>query len=339
LYAKKLIGLLLCFSLVALIACTAPKEVAAPPEELSNTANEPAPAPTTVNILALKGPTGVGMVKMMDAGASDTSLTYNFSLGSSPDEAVAALTSGTVDIAAIPTNLAAKLYSKTNGDLKIIAINALGPLYILENGSSIASVDDLRGKTILASGEGATPQFVLEYLLRQTGLEPGIDVVVEYHAEHAEVATLLASNDGVIALLPEPFVSSVTGKNPNLKVAIDINQLWDEKASGQLALGCVVARSSFIAEHPEAVQSFLKDLETSINFSLQSPADAAQLCAKQGIIEDPAIAEKAIGRCGLVFISGSDMQGALTEFFEVLHQADNQSLGGAVPGSELYYTG
>lgn len=331
---KKLLAVLICFSLAALVACTTPAP--APQTEPDDSATA---SPLTVNILALKGPTGVGMVKMMEDGATGSALTYNFSVVGSPDEAVAALTSGQADVAAIPTNLAAKLWAKTNGDLQMIAINALGPLYLVENGETISSVNDLKGKTILATGEGANPQYVLEYLLRQSGLEPGVDVTIEYRSEHSEVATLLASGEGDVALLPEPFVSTVMGKNATLRVALDINQLWDEKASGKLTMGCLVATSSFIKEHPEAIKDLLSDLENSIGFAQDSPAEAAQLCAKHGIIENPDVAEKAIPRCGLVFIPEAEMEPAIRDFFELLNSSDPQALGGSLPASEFYYVG
>ncbi len=288
-----------------------------------------------VRIMALKGPTGIGMAKMMDEEPDG----YTFSIAGAPDEVVAAVSGGKVDIAAVPTNLAATLYKKTEKGIKMIAINTLGSLYVLENGNTINSIADLRGKTVYATGKGANPEFVLNFLLEKNGLKVGEDVKVEFKAEHAELAALMAAGECVLGMLPEPNVSSAMAQNKDLRIALNLNDEWNKVADegSRLTMGCVIVRTEFLEEHPEAVKAFLEKLDTSIKFANENAADAGTLCETYGIVPKAALATKAIPNCNMTLIKGTDMQPAIDGYFKVLHAANSQSVGGAVPDEGFYY--
>ena len=210
-------------------------------------------------VAALKGPTAMGMVKMM----SDAPDAYDFTISAAIDEITPKLVKGEVDIAAVPANMASVLYNNTEGAVKVLAINTLGVLYIVENGDSgVSSIADLKGRTLYASGKGASPEYALNYLLAQNGLDPETDVTVEYKSEHAECLASLLANEGSLALLPQPFVTTVQMKRPTVQVALDLNDEWAKAQEGSdapsmLITGVVVARSAFIDENPQAVSDFL----------------------------------------------------------------------------------
>lgn len=157
-------------------------------EEAASTETEAAGELTDVNVAALKGPTAMGMVKLMDdSDNGDTGANhYNFTIAASPDEITPQIVQGNVDIAAVPANLASVLYNKEGVDVSVLAVNTLGVLYIVENGDSVQSVADLKGKTIYASGKGATPEYALNYMLTANGIDPEKDVTIEYKSEHSE---------------------------------------------------------------------------------------------------------------------------------------------------------
>ncbi|MDF2821970.1 MAG: transporter substrate-binding protein [Clostridiales bacterium] len=208
------------------------------------------------NVVALKGPTGMGMVKLMeDDELEKTTNDYTFRLVGAPDEIVGLITTGEVDIAAVPTNLAATLYKKTEGKIKIIANNTLGVLNIVTNGVEVTSIEDLRGKKIFATGQGTTPEYVLNYVLEQNGLTVGVDVEVEYRAEHSEVATLMAAGEAE--------------QNENVKIALDMTEEW-EKATGEdassLVMGSIIVRSEFLEKNKAVVDSFLKEYSASTEY-------------------------------------------------------------------------
>ncbi len=326
---KKLIALILS---LAFVFCLAACESQNPVPQTPDTSLEA----VETRILALKGPTGIGMAKLMES--ADT-YNYTFTVASKPDEAVAAISGGKADIAAIPTNLAATLYTKTEKGIKMIAINTLGSLYILEQGNTINSIADLRGKTLYATGQGANPEYVLNYLLAKNGLTVGTDVIIEYKSEHSELAALMASGECVLGMLPEPNVSSALSQNSELRIALNLNEEWNKVADegSRLTMGCVIVRNEFMEQNPEAVSEFLTRLESSILFANENPVDAGTLCEKHGIVPKAALATKAIPNCNLILTKGADMKPAIEGYFNVLFSANPQSVGGAVPDDGFYY--
>ncbi len=288
----------------------------------------------TVNVGMLKGPTGVGSVYLMDGEYEDT---YEFTITSEATDFVAKLSNGDLDIAALPTNVAASLYNKTNGGVQIIALNTLGVLYVLENGDTINSVSDLAGKTIYVHGQGANPEFVLNYILEKNSLE---DVEIIFK-DPTEIATLMASGEAEICMLPVPHATTVLMKNPTVRVALDITDEYDNITddSSVLTMGCVVARTDFINEHPETVAKFLENYENSLEKVISEPKAASELVAKYEITGSAAIAEKAIPDCNLVCITGKDIQTSVEGYYNVLYNADPKAVGGALPDDNFYYVG
>ena len=282
-----------------------------------------------VNIAALKGPTGMGISYLMQEDSGK----YNIELQDAPDVVVGKFVSGEIDIAAVPVNLAATLYNKTEGNVVLLNIDTLGVLYIVENGNTIQSLSDLAGKTIYATGEGATPQFVLDYLLAQNGLTD--QVKVEYVGEHTALAAMLASGEAAIGLLPEPFVSSVLVKNPNARVALDLNQAWEDASGTKLVMGVYIASRTFYNEHPDQVKAFLKDYAASVE-KVNTADDAASVVANLGIVGSEAIAKQAIPRSYIVSITGDEMKSAASAVLNVLFTANPKSVGGKLPGDDLY---
>ncbi len=294
--------------------------------------------PAKVRVAALKGPTGIGMAQLMDqAKQNKTQGKYEFTVAAAPDEVVSAVASGSVDIAAVPVNLAASLYAKTEGKVKLAAVNTLGVLYILENGDSVHSVADLKGKTLYATGQGSTPEYVLNAILEKNGLKVGEDVVIEYKAEHDELATLAASGEVTLAMLPEPNVTAAMAKNENLRIALDLTQQWESLELGTLVQGCIVVRDGFLQENPQAVQTFLTEYAASVDYVNGDPAAAGELVASAGIMPQAALAAKAIPNCNIVCIQGDEMKAMASSTLQVLFDANPKSVGGAMPDDGFYY--
>ena len=281
-----------------------------------------------VNVTALKGPTGMGISYMMDDKTK-----YNVELQDAPDVVVGKFVNGEIDIAAVPLNLAAVLYNKTEGNVVLLNLDTLGVLYIVENGNTVNSIADLAGKTIYASGEGATPQYVLDYLLAQNGLTD--KVTVKYVGEHTALAAMVASGEAKIALLPEPFVSAVTVKNPDVRVALDLNSAWEEASGTKLVMGVYIASRTFYNEHPDQVKAFLADYAASVE-KVNTSADAAQKIADLGIVGSADIAKQAIPRSYIVSITGEEAKTAASAVLNVLFTANPKSVGGKLPGDDLY---
>lgn len=288
-------------------------------------------------VIALKGPTAMGMVKMM----SDGDEAYDFTIAAAIDEVTPLLVKGEVDIAAVPANLSSVLYNNTEGKVKVLAINTLGVLYIVENGDTVKSFEDLRGRTIYASGKGATPEYALNYLLTANGIDPEKDVTLEYKSEHTECLTSLLANEGSVAMLPQPFVTTAQMKQPNVRVALDMNAEWDRLQEGSdhpsaMLTGVVVARSAFIEENPEAVNAFLDAYKASVAFANENIDETAALIGQYDIVPE-AVAKVALPYCGITYIDGADMQTRLSGYLQVLLDQNPTAVGGALPDEAFYY--
>lgn len=298
-------------------------------ENKAEIGNEP------VNITMLKGSTGIGAVKLMEESEkNETDGNYNINVSAAADDAMAKIISGEVDIAAVPTNIAPLIYNKTNGNIAVLAVNTLGVLYIVENGDSIHTIKDLEGKTIYSSGQGAVPEYVLNYLLEKNNVE---NVNIVYMTEHAEVAAALADGRADIALLPEPNVTTVIMKNSEIRIAVDVNDEWKKTNGSELAMGCIVAGKEFIDENKEAVDIFLKEYSESIDYVNNNVSEAAELVEKYGIMASSDAAVKAIPNCNIVYKEKDEMKTMLEAFYDVLYKANPKSVGGEIPDTELYY--
>lgn len=298
------------------------------------------PEKTPMKIATLKGPTGMGMLKLMsDNDAKTAQSYYQFTIVGSPDEIVSKISTGEIDAASVPTNLAAVLYNKTKGKVQLAAINTLGVLSVLTNGETVSSMKDLKGKTIYASGQGSIPEYALNYILKQNGLEPGKDVKIEYKAEHAELAALVISGKAKIALLPEPFVTQVLSKNKDVKLALNITEEWEKAVNGKsvLSMGGLLVRKDFAEKNKSAFNQFLDEYKASTAYTASNPEQTAALSEKYGIMPS-AVAKKAIPNCNIVYIDGTEMKKQIPDFLKILYAANPKSVGGALPGDDFYYT-
>jgi len=287
-----------------------------------------------IDIAALKGPTGMGMTVLMGGELKGK---YNIALSNAPDEVSAKLISGEADIAAVPLNLASVLYNKTEGGIVMLAVNTLGVLYILENGTEIQSIDDLAGKTLYATGQGSSPEYMLNYLLAQYGLTDSVSI--EYKSEHSELAALMASGEATLGMLPEPMVTNVLLKNESVRVALDLNDLWEQKTGIAPVQGCLVVRAEYLEANEKAVQEFLKDYEASVKYVNEHHTKAALLMEAYGVVDSAKAAEESIGKSNIAYVAGGDMREMAEAMLAVLFDADAKSVGGALPGDDFYYNG
>ena len=314
----------------AATAESAPASSAAAQEEAAS----PETATTGLRVAGLKGPTTMGLVNLME---SDDGANYTFSMYGSADEFVSKLVTGELDAAAVPANLAATLYQKTQGQVEVACVNTLGVLYIVENGDTVQSVADLKGQTIVTTGKGTTPEYVLRYVLSQNGLDPDKDVTIEYCSEATEALSQVQAGQATIAMLPQPFVTSALSQVEGLRVALDMNDEWQKVAGSQLVTGVLVVRKDAVEADPEAFEEFLNGYAASVEAANTDLEGTAALCESYGIVAKAALAQKALPECNIVFERGEQMKTDLVNYFQVLYDADPASVGGAMPADDFYY--
>lgn len=302
-------------------------------EEVSS---EPA---VTAKVAALKGPTSMGMVKMMADQKDAKEKNYEFTIGSSPDEIAPKFLKGEFDIVALPSNLASILYNKSQGKVQVLAINTLGILYLMENGDTVKSIEDLKGKTVYSSGKGAVPEYAFNYILKANGLNPDTDLRVEYKSEHTEALAALLNDKSGLAVLPQPFATVASLKNKDLRTALDLSKEWDKaskNAKSTMITGVVVVNKDFAAKYPEKIKKFMADYKASIDYTNTNVDDAAKLIEENNIVP-AAVAKKAIPQCNITYIDGSDMKDKLSGYLQVLFEANPKSIGGKMPADDFYY--
>ena len=280
---------------------------------------------TALRVAGLKGPTTMGLV--------------DFNMYGAADEVVPLLVKGDIDAAAVPANLAATLYQKTNGAVEVACVNTLGVLYIVENGETVNSVADLKGQTLVTTGKGTTPEYVLRYVLSENGIDPDNDVTIEYCSEATEALSKVQAGEATIAMLPQPFVTSALSQVEGLRVALDMNEEWQKVAGSKLVTGVLVVRKDAVEADADRFAAFMDAYQASVDAANTDLEGTAALCEEYGIVAKAALAQKALPQCNIVFETGDQMKTDLTTYYQVLFDADPTSVGGSMPADDFYYAG
>ena len=284
---------------------------------------------------SLKGPTTMGLVNLMSEVESGAKSGYSFEMQSQPDVIMSELVSGKLDIALLPANVAAVAYNKTNHGVSAIDINTLGVLYCVSGDENIKSVKDLAGKTVLSTGQGASPEYVLNYLLEKNGVT---DCDVQFKSEATEIAALLKQDPAQIAILPQPFVTVATAQNDQLKVAFSLTDEWKSVSpDSKLLTGVTVVRNEVLENRAAEVDQFIADHQASTEKANTDIDATAELVAKYGIIAKAPVAKKALPNCNIVAIAGDEMKTDLAGYLQVLFDANQKSVGGTMPDDDFYY--
>ena len=345
---KKLTSVLLALALaLSLAACggaasstTAPSAASGEAVSEAASSEEAKELSTTdaLRIAGLKGPTTMGLVNLLSMEEDGTaSMDYDLQLYGAADEIVPLLMKGELDMAAIPANLAATLYQKTEGGIQAVAVNTLGVLYVVEKGGdTVQSMADLKGRTILSTGKGTTPEYVLRYLLTQNGIDPDKDVTIEYYSEATEVTAQMANTEDAIAVL-QACSGHVGLQDDTLRVALDLTEEWNKVADTQLITGVTVVRKEYAEEHPDVVAAFLTDYAKSVEAANTDLDGTAALCEEQGVVAKAAIAKKALPECNIVCLTGDELKTNASAYLQVLFDADPKAVGGAMPGDDFYW--
>jgi NitT/TauT family transport system substrate-binding protein len=290
-----------------------------------------------IRIAVLNGTTGFGIAPLYCDIQNGIHHNINAKIDFYADATLVAplVIGGSVDIAAVPTNLAATLYNKTKGGIEVLAVNTLGVLYLIENGSSVKSIADLAGKTVYLPGSGSNPEFVLKTLLELSGLTGQVTLDYTY-ATPDELTAAIASGKISFAVLPEPKVTAAMTKNSSLCVALDFTKEWKSLTNTELVQGCIIARKAFIEEHPVAVANFLKAYEESVGILNSDVEKAAKAVVTAGIAANEALVKNAIPRCNITFLVGDEMKKSLNEFWGALYKCTPASIGGALPDEKIF---
>ena len=294
------------------------------------------------NVYVLSGPTGIGAANLKSkADEGKTDVKYNITVVAQPDEVVSKISNGEAEIAAIATNLAAKLYNKTNAGITVLAVNTLGVLNVVTPaGVEVTSLADLKGKKVYATGQGSNPEYIINHLFEMNNIDKEKDLTLEYKAEGTELLSVWATDPQAVIIAPQPVATSLTIQHEGAKIAIDLTDEWEKgDTDSSLMMGCVVVRNEFLKNNKATVDKFLQDYKASIEEANNNIETTAALCETYGIVAKAAIAKKAIPNCNLCFIKGTEMKVKLSGYLTVLFKADKTAVGGKMPADDFYYAG
>ena len=343
--------------LLGLCACGKPETNASDTQNLPTPTGESTPATGNENLVtrnrdsdreepqegvlrvySLKGPTSMGIATMLrDSEAGKTELRYESTICTAADEVTAALVSGKADAALLPANAAANLFNKSGG-FSVVAINTLGVLYVVENGDSVKTIEDLAGKTVCLTGKGTTPEYALRHILAAHGIEDKVNL--EFKSEAQEVVTAMGEDVAMIGLLPQPFVTAACAQNEKLHVALDPTKEWEAVSKeSALVTGVTVVRNEVLERDPVYASALIKDCTAGVEAVNADPAAAAELIVNMGIVAKAPIAEKAIPACNLVCIYGKEMKVLLSGYLQTLYDQNPKAVGEKMPADEFYYVG
>ena len=351
---KKTLSLLMAFAVTAAVlsgcakggvestqATTSASETESTSETAKETSEAQKPADNyTLKIGSLKGPTSMGLVKLMDQFEKGNAKgSYDFTMVTAADELLGKIVSKELDVALVPANMASIIYNKTNHEVTVLDINTLGVLYGVSADDSIKTAADLKGKTVYLTGKGTTPDYALQHVLKASGLTSD-DVTLEYKSEAAEVVSILKEKPDAVGLLPQPFVTAAMAQNDSLKMVLDLTKEWDATAGengGSLVTGVTICRNDVIKDHGDAINTFLAEHKESAEFANANVAETAALVAAAGIIEKAPVAEKAIPYCSITYVDGDQMKSLLSGYLKVLFDMEPSSVGGTLPADDFYY--
>ncbi len=326
--SKLLISSLLIVMMTILVACGNTEEEVIPSSD-----------PIDVNVMTMNGPTTMGITHFIsenEAGNINDN-NYTFTIETLIDNVVASVVNGDTDIAAIPANVSSVLFNNTEGKIQVLGINTLGVLYIVENGNTISTIEELEGKTIFASGKGAVPEYTLNHILSQNDL---IDkVTIEWKSTQQEVVAALGASENAIAMLPQPFATVAQSTNDSIRTVLDLTEEWKKSGSeGSLVTGVVIANKEFASNNPTAIANFMQHYKTSVEYVNENIEEGAKLVVKYEIVPSESIAQTAIPLCNITLIEGDDMKATLSEYLQVLYDQNPTSIGGTLPTDDFYLT-
>lgn len=290
-----------------------------------------------ISFIAPSGVPATAISKMIKENIQiDNKYNVNYSIENTSDTLATAVMKGKPDIAIVSSNLAAQAYNKGLG-YKLVGTTGLGALYLVSTEGDIA-INELGGKEVYNIGSGLTPDIVFKALLKESGIN---DVTLSYVGGATELAPAILGGKAKYAVVPEPALTTILNKNPNIKVIASLNDLWKEKFNSESGFpqASLIVKETLINEDKDFVNKLIKEVSNSINWVNENNKDAANYSIENGSQVDEAIIEKSIPNSSIIFIEAKDNKVDYIDYFKVLEKENSKSIGEKVPDEEFFYEG
>lgn len=294
-------------------------------------------AQESVTVYCFKGPSGVGMIKMMDEPPRNAGMTVAVEALGSADLLVARFIAGDAKIGILPPNVAAKL-AASGKPLAVVAVVGNGMLSLLTNDGGIRTVADLKGKEVYMAGQSSTPDYVFRKILIANAIDPEKGISLRYSMAYPEMAQALIAGKIATAVLPEPFASMARKGKPDLAAPIDVQAEWSRAGgSPQYPMTVLVADTRFASSRPDALKAIIDAYRSSIEWTVANPKAAGVLVEKHSLGLKASVAEAAIPKSAYVFETAQDARKNLEALYSVLLAFAPASIGGKLPDDRFYW--
>jgi len=237
-----------------------------------------------------------------------------------------ALTSGDLDIAYV--GISPALYSISKGvPAKIVSsVQNEGSGIVVDSGSNINSIKDLKGKTISTPGESSIQYILLAYALENEGLKIKDVSIVSMKVSSMMDALRTNNIDGM--LVYEPYVTMATEEGVGKLIASSKDILPDHPCC------VIVANEDFINNHKGDLEKILAIHENATNFINENPDEAAELLPSD-IFPDPEIEKKAMADITFTYGLDDSYIKNVMEFMEITKELG--FLDKALTESQIFY--
>lgn len=105
------------------------------------------------------------------------------------------------------------------------------------------------------------PEYTIRYILSGNGLDADKDVNIVWCSDTTEALSKLKSEDGAIAVLPQPFVTAASAQISGLRVVMDLNEAWEKiNNNSKIVTGVIVVRKEFAENIQNSLRSSLMNI-------------------------------------------------------------------------------
>jgi len=294
-----------------------------------------------ITVGALNGPSGLSLVKMMDDNpANGPGSNENYIIRNDPELIKAMMIREEVDLALVPFTMAALLYN--NGiPYQLLGVPVWGSLFLVGSDSSIASIEDLKGKTVHTLPRNMTPDIIFRHILSKSDINPDKNLDLKYtFPTPIELSSALEANRIQMGLVPEPMVSRILEKNPNLIVLLDLTEIWDElhRQDPRLAQTALMVRTSWAKDNHDLLMEWCEKYSEGIKWTNSYTVEAGLLAVEYGIARDAKVISKAIPRSRMNFEFGIDKKEELMNYLGLLYNINSKIVGNRIPDEDFFYS-
>jgi NitT/TauT family transport system substrate-binding protein len=291
-----------------------------------------------IKIATLKGPSAMGMVKMIDSLREAKNSEIEITIYNEPIQVRKLMLEGTVDFAILPTTMGAILYNK-GIDYQLAAVPVWGTLYLFGQDTTIKSWRDLKGKRIYLMAKGMTPDVLFKQLLIRNGIIPDQDIKADYSfPTHIDLANAVASGQAKLGVISEPLVSMVEQKNKKVKPIFDLNEEWQKVfPETPIAQTALLVNGQFAKNQTQNIENIIRQYQQSSVWVNQNPEKAAELIVKYNILPNIEVAKSSIPRSNLNFVEAKNIEKEIGNYLRIFYEMNPDIIGGKIPDNNFIY--